>query len=157
MSELKPARARPIFSRSGENKNLRSAALTAHTRVQDIWGKKGGADPCNNLLQLEPEAVESYSLDYVIRLIWERQRGDNDIVQCKLSPELTRSIRALVLQVLDENLKNLTSEQSFDIPDPEEMERREREKRKKAVEEMNGREARREAIKQEKKAKKLKS
>lgn len=135
---------------SNDDGNLRSAALGAHNRVLDVWGKKASPGANNILAKLEPGSVEAYALDHAIRYIWERQRNGNELTQCKLNIEITKKLRNIVLEVLDENLAALTTECTYSIPDPEIAEQREKEKRNKSVEEMKERETRQEQLKKEK-------
>jgi len=152
-STLKPSRQCLVRS-TGDSRALRTAALNAHTRIQDVWGKKKGAD-ANTLSKLESSGLEMYALDYAMRLVWDLQRNGNDVIQCKLSLELTKKIRDIVMELLEEIREDIVEECTFDIPDPEAIEKREKEKRERAIADLKNREARQEKIKKEKKAREL--
>jgi len=136
--------------------DLRSLALSAHNRAQDVWGKKKAAGANNVLDTIEPEKVEGYALDFAMRKLWEIQRNGDDTAQCVVNVEMTKKLRAIVIETLAEHQNELTQEHTFEIPDPEVVEQREKEKREKAIADMKERQARREAIEKEKKEREAK-
>ena len=142
----------PFLQRSSnQSGDIRAVALSAHNKAQDVWGKKKAASAYTVLDQIEPERVEGYALDYAIRQLWNLQRNDDELVQCKLSIEITKKLRNIVLDVLAENQSKFTKEYEFEIADPEKTEEREREKREKAIQNAKERLARREEVEREKK------
>lgn len=150
MDKLSPGKQFSLSRSTKDDGNLRIAALGAHNRVQDVWGKKASPGANNILEKLEPGRVEAFALDHALRYIWERQRNGNELIQCKLNIEITKKLRNIVVEVLDENLAALTKEYTFEIPDPEIAEQREKEKRNNSLEEVKEREARQEKLKKEK-------
>jgi len=130
--------------------DLRASALSAHSKAQDVWGQKKAAGANDVLDTIEPEKVEGYALDYAIRKFWEIQRQGDDTAKCLVDAETTKKLRSIVVDILAEHQKSLTSEHTFEIQDPEVVEQREKEKRERAIIEMKERQARREAIEKEK-------
>ena len=139
-----------LSSKNRQGSDLRAAALTAHNKIQAVWGKNKASS--SSISRLEPSEAEGYALDFAMRCIWDLQRSGDETVQCALSVEDTIKLRKIVLSVLEEHQESCTSEETFEITDPVAVEEREQKKREKAIADMKDREARQSTREKEKAA-----
>ena len=139
--EDKPKKAPPrlLSKTTGTSGDLRDVALKAHSKIQDVWGKKKSAGANNILIRLKPEEVQAYALDFTLRKFWEYQRNGEELHQCVVPSAVAKELRQLVLSILEEYVPQFTKNYVFEIPDPEIVAKRDLEKRQKAIEDSKAR------------------
>lgn len=134
--------------------DLRTIALSAHNKIQDVWGTNK-IKAKSVISKLEPDEVEAFALDYAIHCIWDLHNNGCETGDCYLSKKNTILIRKNILEVLEEFVEGLTFEESFEILDPVAVEQRNKEKQEKAIADMIERNKKKESIDKEKKERAL--
>merc|ERR1712137_1541220 len=151
--EKKPP-PRPMLKKpQGESGDLRAAALSAYSKIQNPWGMTNLSSSLNTL---EPHEIEAYALDFGLRTLWEIIRDGDDTRQCCVSDDDLLKLRELILATIAECVPGLTKESEFTIPDPVLVDKRDAEKREQAIAEMKAKQERQQQLEEERRARELK-
>lgn len=127
--------------------DLRSTALLCHNQIsKELWGKRNANSFVDHL---SPNDVEAFALDMALRVYWELQKENDEFAQCSLSKNGTSVLRKIILELLEKNQQELTTEYSFEIPDPVAVEEREKLKQQQLEDAKKEREEKREKVKLE--------
>mmetsp|Transcript_22661 Transcript_22661/g.89655 ORF Transcript_22661/g.89655 Transcript_22661/m.89655 type:complete len:1045 (+) Transcript_22661:264-3398(+) len=121
---------RPPLTKGGET-DVRKRALASHQMMQ-AWGKKKrGPRAENQFLKIERNEAEAYALDISMRMYMDLVReldGGGDIARCSISAQETRQLRAVVMDILENNLDSIMKEFCIEVPDPNHGKKQEEEK-----------------------------
>jgi len=128
--------------------DLRTVGIQCHNQIsKDLWGKKKHANSFVD--HLKPSEVEAFALDVALRSYWEIHRAKDENAQCSLSMQSTYQLRQITLDVLRRHQLQLTTEYTFEIPDPKVVKEREAAKQKQIETSREQRKQRAEAAKKE--------
>lgn len=132
--------------------NLRAAALQAFTKAQDPWGSKNPkATKCISVLS--PTETRWYALDYALRKLMEYIQDSDPSLSAYISQPATIQLRKLVMDTLsDATLEGLTSEYTYEFPDPEIVAQNEARKRQESQASEEDRKARQKLMAEQKAA-----